>query len=86
MDATQPWNDLAGLRSALFGEFPHLARIDQIESAVWAPVDADEMADGSFGSAIDDHYLTNPIARASATMAELSRLAAERASAKMAAE
>ena len=86
LDATQPWNDLAGLRSALFGEFPHLARIDQIESAVWAPVDADEMADGSFGSAIDDHYLTNPIARASATMAELSRLAAERASAKMAAE
>lgn len=86
LDATQPWNDLAGLRGALFGEFPHLARIDQIESAAWTPVEAGAMGDGAFGSAIDDHYLTNPIARASATMAELSRLAAERASAKMAAE
>lgn len=86
LDATQPWNDLAGLRSALFGEFPHLARIDQIEAATWTPVEAAAMGDGAFGSAVDDHYLTNPIARASATMAELSRLAAERASAKMAAE
>ena len=86
LDATQPWNDLAGLRAALFGDFPHLARIDQTEAAEWKPVEAGEMGEGAFGSAIDDHYLTNPIARASATMAELSRLAAERASAKMAAE
>ncbi len=86
LDATQPWNDLAGLRGALFGEFPRLARIDQIESAVWSPVEAGAMGDGAFGSVIDDHYLTNPIARASTTMAELSRLAAERASARMAAE
>ena len=86
LDATQPWNDLAGLRAALFGDFPHLARIDQIESAVWAPVEAGKLGKGDFGSAVDDHYLTNPIARASATMAELSRLAAERAAVKMAAE
>ncbi len=86
LDATQPWNDLAGLRATLFFDFKHLARIDQIDSAVWAPVEAGEMATGAFGSAIDDYYLTNPIARASATMAELSRLAAERNSAKLAAE
>ena len=86
LDATQPWNDLAGLRAALFGEFPHLARVDQIEAAAWAPLPAGEIGDGDFASPVDDHYLTNPIARASATMAELSRLAAERATAKMAAE
>ncbi|MBV9531142.1 MAG: hypothetical protein JO283_08760, partial [Bradyrhizobium sp.] len=33
----------------------------------------------AFASSVEDFYLTNPIARASAVMAECSRLAAERA-------
>ncbi|MEM7270778.1 MAG: molybdopterin-dependent oxidoreductase, partial [Pseudomonadota bacterium] len=86
LGAAQPWNSLNGLRSALFGDFPHLARIDQIEPVVWAPLPAGTIGDGPFESPIMDHYLTNPIARASETMAELSRLAAERNSATMAAE
>lgn len=87
LDATQPWNDLSGLRSALFGAHAHLARIDQIEPADWNPVEMGDMDDAQIcESPISDHYLTNPIARASEVMAELSKLAAERRSARLAAE
>ena len=54
------------------------ARIDQIEPAAMAEVAGGALGSGAFESPITDHYLTNPIARASAVMAELSRLAAER--------
>ncbi|MEM8753555.1 MAG: molybdopterin-dependent oxidoreductase, partial [Pseudomonadota bacterium] len=84
--ATQPWNDLDGLRAAMFEAHPHLARIDQIPPAEWTPVEAGEMGDAPFRSPIEDHYLTNPIARASEIMAELSRLAAARKATKLAAE
>ena len=86
LGATQGWNSLDGLRAALFAEFPHLARIDQIEPAEWAPLPAGDLGDGAFESPIADHYLTNPIARASTIMAELSRLAAARNALKVAAE
>jgi NADH-quinone oxidoreductase subunit G len=43
------------------------------------------MGDAPFASPIRDHFLTNPVARASAVMAELSKLAAARR-APMAAE
>jgi NADH-quinone oxidoreductase subunit G len=36
------------------------------------------MGDAPFRSTVRDHYLSNPVARASETMAELSRLACER--------
>ena len=42
------------------------------------PVAAGTMGDTPFAPAITDHYLVNPVARASQVMAELSRLAAER--------
>ena len=86
LGATQGWNSLDGLRAALFAKFPHLARIDQIEPAEWAPLPAGDLGDGAFESPIADHYLTNPIARASTIMAELSRLAAARNALKVAAE
>ena len=70
----------------MFAEHPSLARIDQIEAAEWTPVEGGEVGEGVLASAVTDHYLTNPIARASAIMAELSRLAAERNSARLAAE
>ncbi|MCX7899278.1 MAG: molybdopterin-dependent oxidoreductase, partial [Methylocystis sp.] len=75
-----PFDSLASLRKALFAEYPHFARIDQIEPAdvdgvnKLAAHSAVAMKDG-FVSAIDDFYLTNPIARASAVMAECSALA-----------
>ena len=81
---TLPYDSLAQLRAALFKAVPHLMRIDQIEPG--DPADIRRLASigGSpdktaFGSAIEDFYLTNPIARASAVMAECSALAEDRA-------
>ena len=48
--------------------------------------DGGDMGEGDFPAAVSDFYLTNPIARASEVMAELSRLASERTNAAMAAE
>ena len=52
--------------------------------AVTLPLTA--LGTGDFAVAVTDYYLTNPIARASALMAELGRLDAARAPAPMAAE
>jgi NADH-quinone oxidoreductase subunit G len=76
-----PYDSLAGLRQALFKAYPHLMRIDQIEAGKADDVKALAAKGGSldkaaFKPAIEDFYLTNPIARASAVMAECSRLAA----------
>jgi NADH-quinone oxidoreductase subunit G len=83
--ATLPYDDHGQLRQALFRAHPHLGRMDRITPAEFRPEAAGPMGDAPFASPIADHYLTNPIARASGVMAELSRLAAERARA-MAAE
>ena len=73
------------LRQALFAAHPHLPRIGQIVPSDPAD-DPQALGDWAatpdkapFRSAIDDFYLTNPIARASAVMAECSALAEGRA-------
>jgi NADH-quinone oxidoreductase subunit G len=75
-----PYDSLAQLRAVMFKTHPHLGRIDRI--APGAPDDIRRLAAlggtpgrAAFRSPIDDFYLTNPIARASAVMAECSRLA-----------
>jgi NADH-quinone oxidoreductase subunit G len=75
-----PYDSLAALRQAMFKAVPHLMRMERIE-----PGNADDIKTlagkgGSvekapFKSSVEDFYLTNPIARASAVMAECSRLA-----------
>jgi NADH-quinone oxidoreductase subunit G len=75
-----PYDSLAALRQALSRTVPHLMRLDQIESG-----NADDVRTlagktgtvekSTFKAAVEDFYLTNPIARASAVMAECSRLA-----------
>jgi NADH-quinone oxidoreductase subunit G len=75
---TLPFNSLAQLRKGLFGAHPHLGALDQVPENEWTPVPAGEMGDAPFASSVSDHYLVNPIARASQVLAELSRLAAER--------
>jgi NADH-quinone oxidoreductase subunit G len=65
---------------------PHLARIDEVPENDWQPLKAGRWATGRFRGAISDFYLTNPIARASQLMAELSAGAKARAAAPMAAE
>ena len=78
-----PYDSLAALRQALFKAVPHLMRIDQIEAA--DPAAVRMLAGGTgaveklaFRSPVQDYYMTNPIARASAVMAECSRLASAR--------
>lgn len=81
-----PFDSLAQLRKALIAAVPHLKKVDAVPSNDWAPVAVDDMGDAHFVPAIRDHYLTNPIARASQVLAELSANVAARAAAPVAAE
>jgi NADH-quinone oxidoreductase subunit G len=74
-----PYDSLRQLRAALFAAHPHLAHLDAIVPS--DPADIRRLAERAgtpetapFRSAIRDFYLTNPIARASAVMAECSAL------------
>ena len=67
-------------------DVPHLAQVDQVPGNTWSAETTSSLGDASFRYAIRDHYLTNPIQRASTVMAELSRLKAERETQPMAAE
>ncbi|SIN88655.1 NADH-quinone oxidoreductase subunit NuoG [Vannielia litorea] len=82
----QSWNSLAQLRQALVAEVPHLAGIDAVPENAWQPEPAGKLGKASFVPAVKDHYLTNPIARASQVMAELSANAKARREAPLAAE
>ena len=78
-----PYDSLSALRAAMYKEAPGLARLDTVEPAGIAGVEALAARGGAlgsepFGRAVRDFYLTNPIARASAVMAELSALAKAR--------
>jgi NADH-quinone oxidoreductase subunit G len=75
-----PYDSLSALRQALFKAVPHLMRIDQIEAGTVADIKTLAGKGGNvekapFKPSVEDFYLTNPIARASAVMAECSRLA-----------
>ncbi|MEN9707888.1 MAG: hypothetical protein RIQ68_296 [Pseudomonadota bacterium] len=69
------FDSLADLRKALYAAYPHFARVDAIEGGAINIANAGALGTGAFTSAVDDFYLTNPIARASAVMAECSALA-----------
>ena len=69
------FDSLADLRKALYAAHPHFARIDAIEAGSINIANAGALGTGAFTSAVVDFYLTNPIARASAVMAECSALA-----------
>lgn len=78
LGATQPWDSLAGLRRVLVAAHPHLGRVDAVAENAWVAEPAGVLGQAAFRSAIRDFYLTNPIARSSQLMAELSALAAGR--------
>ncbi|MEQ5872154.1 NADH-quinone oxidoreductase subunit G [Sagittula sp. NFXS13] len=86
MGAKLPWDSLAQLRQALIADVPHLAKIDEVPENEWQPVDEGSLGDADFRYAVSDYWLTNPIARASEVMAELSKNAKLRNQAPMAAE
>jgi NADH-quinone oxidoreductase subunit G len=74
-----PFNSLNELRRQIYAEFPHLARLDEVPHEAIGGVhglakDAVTTKSAALHSGIADFYLTNPIARASAVMAECSQL------------
>ncbi|OIQ81894.1 NADH-quinone oxidoreductase chain 3 [mine drainage metagenome] len=82
----QGWDSLAQLRRSLVQAVPHLGAIDVVAENPWAPLAVRAAGKADFRNAVKDFYLTNPIARASNLMAELSKMQAERRAPKMAAE
>lgn len=76
-----PFDSLGALRAKLYAVHPHFAELDAIKPGKAAEIAALAKKTGAleksaFASAVKDFYLTNPIARASAVMAECSALAA----------
>ena len=76
-----PYDNVDTLRKAIAADAPHFAEIGSApvhqgaDPAVWDSVGAEGPLDASvpLGHAIADYYLTNPVARASETMALCSR-------------
>jgi NADH-quinone oxidoreductase subunit G len=86
LGAALPYDSLAQLRNAMVAEVPHLAMIDEVPMNEITPMELRAPAEADFVPAVKDFYLTNPIARASAVMAELSAMAKARTEAAIAAE
>ena len=86
LDSTLPFDSVAQLRQALVKAHPHLGRIDEVAKNDWQPIPVKKADTADLRYAIADFYLTNPIARASSLMAELSANAKARKAAPMAAE
>ena len=77
---TLPFDSLAALRADLYENYPHFADIDVSIAADSGDIaklakKSGKMNKAAFASSVKDFYLTNPIARASAVMAECSALA-----------
>jgi NADH-quinone oxidoreductase subunit G len=83
LGARLPYDSLAQLRQAVYAAHPHLQRIGTVTPGDGADLRRLAQLPGTpdkapFVSVIDDFYLSNPIARASAVMAECSALAERR--------
>jgi NADH-quinone oxidoreductase subunit G len=84
-----PYDSLGALRAAMIKAHPSLGRLDAVEPAgneaiarLAATVGA--VSAEPFRATVADFFMTNPIARASAVMAELSALKAGKPSAQAA--
>ncbi|MFN3656416.1 MAG: NADH-quinone oxidoreductase subunit NuoG [Pseudolabrys sp.] len=80
LGCTLPYDSLGALRQLMFSAHPHLMRLDQIAAGDAADLGKLAALGGSADAAplrsgVTDFYFTNPIARASAIMAECSALA-----------
>ncbi|KQV57117.1 MULTISPECIES: NADH-quinone oxidoreductase subunit NuoG [unclassified Caulobacter] len=85
-----PYDSLDQLRAKLFADHPTFGQIDYAPGSVATPFDVGalggdaELSDAPFESPIKAFHLTNPVARASVTMAECAAVAS--GAAKIAAE
>ncbi len=84
LGAKLPYDSLEALRAKLFADHPTFGQIDYAPGAATAGGfdlaklgKGGKLKDGAFRGPITDFYQTNPIARASVTMAECSAVAAE---------
>ncbi len=65
---------LGDVRAAMVAASPVFDRVDEVVSAAWEGAGTDgQMGDASFESPIANYYMTDPISRASETMAECTR-------------
>ena len=79
---TLPFDNLAELRKAMYETAPQLASLDQLEGGDFTALRgfanrAIRVRGDAFAPSVPDFYMTNPIARSSAIMAELSALKQE---------
>ena len=74
LGATLPFDSLGALRRNLTGAVPHLELIDEVPENPWQPLSVEAPGAADFRYPLRDFYLTNPIARASGLMAELSAM------------
>jgi len=86
LDAVLPYDSLAGLRQALIKAHPLLGKVDHVSENTWHAEATGKVAADAFTYAVADFYLSNPIARASSLMAELSATAKARRTGALAAE
>ena len=86
MGSALPFDSLAALRKQMTKAHPHLGEIDEVAENTGTALEQGKFEGGVLTSTIRDFYLTNPIARASQLMAELSANAKARNSEAMAAE
>ena len=86
LEAQQPWDSLLALRAEMVAAHPHLGDIDVVAENEWSALSEGKLASGEFAYAVTDFYLSNPIARASKLMGELSAQAKARSQEAIAAE
>jgi NADH-quinone oxidoreductase subunit G len=68
---TLGYDTLDALREALITAHPSFGAIDQVEAAEWGAFGTPgDTSDAPFGQAIENFYMTDPISRCSAVMAE----------------
>ncbi len=69
-----PYDSLGALRQRIFAQWPRLAEIDALRPESWRVFGARGAVGAEpFAPSVGNFYLTNPICRASETMAECSR-------------
>ncbi len=66
-----PFNTIGQLQREIAEHHPVVASLDEIADCEWRPLPEGKLLKGEFPPIIENFYQTNPIARASAIMAEL---------------
>ena len=83
LDITLPYDNLNAVRAAMYEAAPHLAQLDEIVAADAPQAPShDGLGTDAFTYAVNDFYFTNPIARASAIMADCAKVKGARSGAE----